>query len=303
MVMTRRCHGAPTDERAQRWQLRYRWLVHPICVIWLVGAGPHNRRGFTVILDDFAMTGRRAVVTGGGKGIGRGIALCLAEAGADVMVSARSASEIESVAAEIQSLGVRGFAHAADVTAPGGLEGLGAAAMEELGGVDLWVNNAGGLPDATARYLVRTPEDRWDAQIDLNLKAVWQGCVVAAGLMKESEGGSIVNISSITAFGHQMKNGPYAASKAAVNSLTATLSVELAPNVRVNAVAPGPVLTDNFVESTGYSEENREQFEKQMRIPLGRIGNERDIGAAVLFLASPAASWITGQVLKVDGGR
>lgn len=261
-----------------------------------------NQKDGNVILDDFAMTGRRAVVTGGGKGIGRGIALCLAEAGADVMVSARSTADIESVAAEIEGLGVRGFAHAADVTAPGDLERLGEAAVDKLGGVDLWVNNAGGLPDATARYLVRTPEDRWDAQVDLNLKAVWQGCVVAAGLMADG-GGSIVNISSITAFGHQMKNGPYAASKAAVNSLTATLSVELAPAVRVNAVAPGPVLTDNFIDSTGYNEENRERFDKQMRIPLGRIGDARDIGAAVVFLASPAASWITGQVLKVDGGR
>lgn len=255
-----------------------------------------------MILDDFSLAGRRAVVTGGGKGIGRGIALCLAEAGADVMVSARSADEIEAVAAEIEQTGVRGFAQVADVTAPGDLERLGEAAVDQLGGVDLWVNNAGGLPDATARYLVKTPEDRWDAQVDLNLKAVWQGCVVAAGLLKDG-GGSIVNISSITAFGHQIKNGPYAASKAAVNSLTATLSVELAPTIRVNAVAPGPVLTDNFVDSTGYSEENKEQFDKAMRIPLGRIGNERDIGAAVVFLASPAAEWITGQVLKVDGGR
>lgn len=254
------------------------------------------------ILEEFSLAGRRAVVTGGGKGIGRGIALCLAEAGADVVVSARSQDQIDAVAAEIQARGRRGHAHRTDVTAPGGLEALGTAAAAFLGGIDIWVNNAGGLPDATPRYLTRTPEENWDAQVDLNLKAVWQGCVVAAAHLADT-GGSIINISSESSKGPQLKNGPYAASKAAVNSLTQTLSVELAPNVRVNAVSPGPVLTDNFVESTGYEGERRATIDKMMRIPLGRIGNDRDIAGAVVFLASPAASWITGQVLSVSGGR
>lgn len=254
------------------------------------------------ILESFALTGVRAVVTGSGKGIGRGIALCLAEAGADVMVSARSADQIDAVAAEINAMGRRGFAHAADVTKSGDLEGLGAAAVEQLGGIDLWVNNAGGLPDATARYLVRTPEDKWDAQIDLNLKAVWKGCVVAAEHVTAAGGGSIINISSETATGPQKKNGPYGASKAAVNSLTETLAAELAPAIRVNAVSPGPVLTDNFVDCTGYEGERIEVIDKAMRIPMGRIGADRDIAAAVVFLASPAASWLTGQILSVNGG-
>lgn len=252
------------------------------------------------ILDDFALDGVRAVVTGGGKGIGRGIALCLAEAGADVMVSARSQADIDAVASEITGLGRQGLAHAADVTGEGQLEALGQAATDQLGGIDLWVNNAGGLPDATPRYLTRTPDDRWDAQLDLNLKAVWKGCVVAAEHLDGS--GAIVNISSNSANGPQLKNGPYGASKAAVNSLTRTLSVELAPNVRVNAVSPGPVLTQNFVESVGYEGERKEMIDRTMRIPLGRIGNDRDIGGAVVFLASPAAAWITGQILHVTGG-
>ncbi len=261
-----------------------------------------------MIIDEFRLTDVRAVVTGGGKGIGRGIALCLAEAGADVMVSARSADQIDAVAAEINDLGRKGFAHAADVTAPGALEALGQAAHDELGGVDLWVNNAGGLPDATPRYLTRTPEDRWDAQINLNLKAVFQGCVVAAEHINHTERaedrmGSIINISSETAWGGHAKNGPYAASKAAVNSLTQSLSLELAPAIRVNGIAPGPVLTDNFVESVGYDGERKDAIDKAMNIPLGRIGNGRDIGAAVVFLASPAARWISGQMFKVNGGR
>lgn len=255
------------------------------------------------ILDEFSLKGRRAVVTGAGKGIGRGIALCLAEAGADVVVAARSVDQIDAVAAEVAALGRRSLAYRTDVIEPGELEALGAAAADFLGGIDVWVNNAGGLPDATPRYLTRTPDEKWDAQIDLNLKAVWKGCVVAAEHLKAADAGSIVNISSESSKGPQMKNGPYGASKAAVNSLTQTLSVELAPDIRVNAVSPGPVLTDNFVESTGYEGERKAMIDKQMRIPLGRIGNERDIAAAVVFLASPAASWITGQVLSVSGGR
>lgn len=253
------------------------------------------------ILNDFSLEGKRAVVTGGGKGIGRGIALCLAEAGADVMVSARTAADVEAVAAEIEALGRVGRGHVADVTEAGALETTAATAVDQLGGLDIWVNNAGGLPDATPRYLTRTDPTQWQAQIDLNLTAVWAGSVAAATQM--TAGGTIVNISSGSAVGPQLKNGPYGASKAAVNSLTQTLSVELAPAIRVNAVSPGPVPTENFVASTGYEGERKDMIDKQMRIPLGRIGSERDIGAAVVFLASPAASWITGQVLLVNGGR
>ena len=118
-----------------------------------------------------------------------------------------------------------------------------------------------------------------------------------------TEGGSIINISSETSRRAQAKNGPYAAAKAAINSLTATFSVELAPNIRVNAIAPGPVLTPNFIESVGYEGERKAAIDQHMQIPLGRIGNGRDIGAASVFLSSPAASWLTGQVLFVNGGR
>jgi len=158
-----------------------------------------------------------------------------------------------------------------------------------------------GLPDATARYLTRTSESQWDAQVDLNLKAVWAGAVAAARAMAEG-GGVIINVSSRTAHGPQVKNGPYAASKAAVNSLTETLSVELAPSIRVNAVAPGPVPTQNFFESTGVGPDQLEALEKSLRLPLQRLGTPDDIGAAVVYLASDAASWVTGQCLYVTGG-
>ena len=253
------------------------------------------------VLDAFRLDGRVAVVTGGGKGIGRGIATSLAEAGADVVVAARNAEQIEEVAAAVRERGRRAVARVTDVTDPAQVDALARAARDELGGLSIWVNNAGGLPDATARYLTRTEEPHWDAQLDLNLKAVFTGCVTAAKHMDE-DGGAIVNISSRTALGPQRKNGPYAASKAAVNSLTETLSVELAPRIRVNAVAPGPVPTQNFMESTKVDPAALDAMPKAIGVPLGRLGTPEDVGAAVVFMASPAASWITGQCLYVAGG-
>ncbi len=260
------------------------------------------------ILDRFRLDGQVAVVTGAGKGIGRAIAIGLAEAGADVALAARTQTDLDEVADAIRKLGRRALPLATDATSPVALEALAAATVAELGGLTIWVNNAGGIPDATPRYLTRTPEDSFDAQIALNLKAVWLGATVAARHMAKNGGGSgggaIVNISSRAAFGAQVKNGPYGAAKAAVNSLTSTLSVELAPAIRVNAIAPGPVPTDNFNGSMGIdTPEKRESVLAAIGIPLGRYGDPEDIAAAVVYMASPAASWVTGQCLYVTGGR
>lgn len=255
------------------------------------------------ILEQFKLEGQVAVVTGAGKGIGRAIAIGLAEAGADVAVAARSADDLEKVAEEIRALGRRAIAVPTDVTSKDALENLATRTVEELGRLSIWVSNAGGLPDGTPRYLTRTPEASWDAQIELNLKSVWMGAVVAAKHM-DADGGAIINISSRAAMGGQIKNAPYGASKAAVNSLTASLSLELAPTIRVNAVAPGPIPTENFDDSMGIdSDEKRDQLLKQFQIPLARFGREEDIAAAVVYMASPASSWVTGQCLYVTGGK
>lgn len=253
------------------------------------------------VLDRFRLDGRIAVVTGASKGIGRGIALCLAEAGADVALAARGLHDLEKVAAEVRDRGRRAAAIPTDATDLAQIDRLLAETRKQLGPPSIWVNNAGGLPDATARYLSRTSESQWDAQVDLNLKATWAGAVAAARSMGD-DGGVIINVSSRTAHGPQSKNGPYAASKAAVNSLTETLSVELAPAIRVNAVAPGPVPTQNFFESTGVGPEQLEALEKSLGLPLQRLGTPEDIGAAVVYMASDAASWVTGQCLYVTGG-
>jgi len=255
------------------------------------------------IMDRFRLDGQVAVVTGAGKGIGRAIALGLAEAGADVAVAARTASDLDSLVMEIEALGRRAIAVPTDATDMDALENLGARVVQDLGKLDIWVSNAGGIPDGQPRYLTRTSEQEWDGQINLNLKAVWMGAVVAAKHMGE-HGGTIINTSSRASFGGQVKNGPYGAAKAGVNSLTSTLSLELAPKIRVNAIAPGPVPTENFEDCMSVdTEEQREKLLKQIQIPLGRYGTEEDIAAAAIYMASPAAGWVTGQCLFVTGGR
>ena len=154
------------------------------------------------------------------------------------------------------------------------------------------------------RDRTKTSPDQFNAQLRLNINAAWSGCVVAAKYMNE-KGGSIINISSTSSknMGPNIKNGPYGASKAAINSLTATFSVELAPHIRVNAVAPGPIPTENFIDSMKMdTPEREEQLKKMINIPLKRWGKPEDIGAAVVFMASPASGWVTGQCLFVSGG-
>ena len=160
------------------------------------------------------------------------------------------------------------------------------------------MSNAGGAQDRTARTVIDTPEAAWDNQIDLNLKAVWAGARAAA---KQMTGGSIINISSVASYKGSPMNGPYAVAKAGVNNLTMTLALELAPKIRVNGIAPGPIPTEVMFEYTKMTEE---QLAAAIgpSLPMKRLGDPRDVGAAVVYLASPAASWVTGHTLVVSGG-
>ena len=147
------------------------------------------------VLDLFKLEDQVAVVTGAGKGIGRGIAIALAEAGADIVLASRSENELKKVASEIESLGRKALVVTTDVTDTKSMENLGQKTVDKFGKLSIWVNNAGGLPDGTPRYLTRTSPEQFNAQLELNIKAAWSGCVVAANHMS-SEGGSIINISS-----------------------------------------------------------------------------------------------------------
>jgi NAD(P)-dependent dehydrogenase (short-subunit alcohol dehydrogenase family) len=254
-------------------------------------------------VDRFRLDGQVAVVTGAGRGIGEGIALALAGAGADVVLTARRIAEIEAVAETIRTeTGRRAIAIAGDMTDREFVEHLADEAKAQMGKVTLWVSNAGGADDRTPRDLADMPDAQWDYQIALNLSAVFTGARAAIRVL--DDGGSIIHISSGAALKASPKNGPYGVAKAGVNSLTATLSIELAPRgIRVNGVSPGPVPTEVFMEFFGATEADLPKLAKQWGVPLGRLGTPDDVAAAVVYLASPAASWITGQTLAVNGGN
>jgi len=254
------------------------------------------------ILERFALPDQVAVVTGAGRGIGEGIAIGLAEAGCDVVVTARRQNEIDAVADKVRALGRRALSIAGDITDGAFVDELADRSKQEMGKVTLWVSNAGGADDRTPRHLADMPDRQWDYQLDLNLRAVFTGSRAAARVLED--GGSIINISSGAALKPSPNNGPYAVAKAGVDSLTRTMSTELASRgIRVNGVAPGPVPTEVFMEFFGASEEDIPSLGKKLGIPLGRLGTPEDVANAVVFLASDAASWITGQTLLVNGGN
>jgi len=255
------------------------------------------------ILDRFGLEGQVAVVTGGGRGIGEAIALGLAEAGADVVVAARRTAEVEQVAEKVRAKGRRALAVTCDVMDIEQIKSLAQRAVEELGGLNCWVSNAGGADDRVARTLLEMPERQWDFQMDLNLKAVWTGAQAAASIMKDQGGGTIINISSQAANKASPFNGPYAVAKSGVNNLTQTMAVELARyNIRVNGVSHGPIPTEVFMEFLDLKEEDLPEMGQRLNIPLGRIGAPEDISPAVVYLASEASSWMTGQTITINGG-
>ena len=245
----------------------------------------------------FDLAGDVAVVTGSGRGIGEGIARLLAEAGAGVVLAARRTEEIDRVAKEITQQGGRAIAVTTDVTDDGALEALARSAVDEYGKLSIWVNNAGGSPVQSP--LVELPREEWDATIALNLTAVWRATAVAARTMDE---GCVINITSPAGTTPVLGSGHYGAAKAGVDLLTKQLAQELAPRIRVNAVAPGAVPTEIMMTALGISEKDIPKLVRAARISLGRVGTPQDIASAVLYLASTASSWVTGQTLVVAGG-
>ncbi len=247
--------------------------------------------------EAFDMTDRVAVVTGSGQGIGRGIAWGLADFGCDVVLNARRKDDLDETAEGVRQRGRRALIAAGDIRDFS--EEIGRRTTEEFGRLDIWVNNVGGSDDHQTRPLVETPDDTFRAQLELNLTSAFQGCKAAAHYMGDS--GSIVNISSGAGTRGAPMTGPYGAAKAGMNNMSQTLALELAPRIRVNTVAPGPVLTEAF--KTTLASNPRKIDEIVASVPLGRAGTPDDIAGAVVYLASDAAAWVTGQLILVAGGR
>lgn len=243
------------------------------------------------------LTGKVAIVTGGGKGIGRAIALGLAECGAKVMVAARTTSELEAVAQEIVSLGGEAKAHTTDLTQSAQIDALVDATVAAFDRVDILVNNAA---RSFFRPLMDLREDGFDKVFDTNVKGTFLLSRAAAKVMMQHGGGRIVNVTSVAAERGGPMMGVYNASKAAVRMLTMCMATEWAPqNVLVNAVGPGMTRT-HFSQPIWANPEVERQLIS--RIPQGRLAEPDDIVGAVLFFCSDGARFVTGQTIYVDGG-
>lgn len=251
--------------------------------------------------ENFRLDGKVAVVTGGGRGIGRGIALGLADCGADVVVMARRQEDVDAVAKEIEARGQRGLGMSVDVMDWNAIPAALDRVVEEFGGLDIMVNNAGGNLDRQMYSLPDIPLEKFDEQLQLNMKTKFWGSQQAAKRMRD--GGSIISIISIAAHKPSPGFGVYSAANMGMISMTRTLSVELAPRgITVNCIAPGIVVTDMLTETMKVSEDDaKAMFDQQ--IPLGRTGTPEDCAAAAVFFASPGARWITGQFIDVAGGQ
>ena len=250
-----------------------------------------------MILDRFKLTDRVAVVTGAGKGIGRGIALAFAEAGADIVCAARTQAEIDDTAREVRSRGRRALAVSTDVLQTRDLEQLVEAILAEFGRIDVLVNNAGGTGPRAA---LDTSERFFERALRMNVtQAFLLSRLCIPQMVETAGGGAIVNISSRSSNMVQTSFVAYAAGKAALNMMTRNLAAEVAPKIRVNAIAVGGVATD-ALEVVLTNDALREQFERNT--PMHRPGSVEDIAACALYLASPAAGWVTGKIYEVDGG-
>ncbi|MCW2580065.1 MAG: family oxidoreductase [Blastococcus sp.] len=244
----------------------------------------------------FDLSGKTVVVTGGGRGIGRGIVRAVAQAGASVVVAGRSPGPLEEAVREARALGARAVAVPTDITRPDSIEALVAAALAE-GGLDCWVNNAGSADPSDVGPLIDLTEDQFDAVVDLNLKWTFFAAQAAARAM--TGGGSIINISSRSGSKPCPMTGQYGAAKAGIESFTGTMAAEWGHlGIRVNAIAPGVVVTETNEDTMSAGRRVRQI----QTVPLQRLGTPDDVGPLCVYFAADESSWVTGSVVQVTGG-
>jgi 7-alpha-hydroxysteroid dehydrogenase len=250
-----------------------------------------------MILDRFRLDDKVAVITGAGRGLGAAIAVAFAEAGADVLIASRTESQLEAVAEQVRAAGRRAHIVTADLAHPEATAQLAAQAVEAFGKLDIVVNNVGGTMPNT--LLTTSTKDLKDA-FTFNVATAHALTIAAVPLMLEhSGGGSIINITST--MGRLAGRGfaAYATAKAALAHYTRSAALDLCPRIRVNAIAPGSILT-SALDVVASNDELREPMDKVT--PMRRLGDPVDIAAAAVYLASPAGDFLTGKTLEVDGG-
>lgn len=267
------------------------------------------------MLSEYSLERKTALVTGGGRGIGKAIALVLAEAGADVAVAARTLSQVEEVAAEIRSMGRRSAALQVDVSDSGQVDQMVSKATEALDRIDILVNNAGisygpvplipleKQPDEMIAGDLKSglTDEQWHNTLDVNLNSAFYCCRAVASQMLERRSGKIINVSSMTGILAEPYYTAYDSSKAGMNMLTKCLALEWGRfNVNVNGIGPGWFMTE--MTKPGFV--NQEVHESRVKgVPLQRLTDTRDVGLLAVYLASPASDWMTGQMIFLDGGQ
>ncbi len=245
----------------------------------------------------FDLTGRVAIMTGAGRGLGRTMALALAAAGADLALASRTAPELESLAAEVEQLGRRAVAVPTDVTSPEACEALVAATVERLGRVDILVNNAG---MNVRKPVLEFTSEEFDQVLAVNLKGYFNGAQAAGRRFVAQGSGKVINVSSILGSVALANQAAYASSKGAIDQLTKVLALEWASaGVQVNSL--GPTYFETELTRPLYEDPERKAFIED-RTPMGRWGQPHELAGAVIFLASDASDFVTGQTLLVDGG-
>ena len=247
------------------------------------------------ILDQFKLTDKVVIITGAGKGIGKAIALAFAEAGANIVCAARTESDIQTTAAEAEKFGIKALAIKTNTKSEKQLESLVSSTIKKFGKIDILVNNAGG---AMPNDALKTSAEQFNNDYHFNVTSPFILSTLCIPHMQANGGGNIINITSAAARYSQKNFSSYGSAKAALTQLTKLLAADFAPDIRVNAIAPGTIMTEALSQFLDEDSTN-----KMIELtPMKTVGYADDIAAAALYLASPAAKWVTGKILEVDGG-